>query len=346
MHCPDKSDEVECNIVNIEDSYMKNIPPSPTVQDDKLRVFIAVNLFAILGISEVGNSISLQFEVELTWNDQRLTMTNLKRDKFCNTLNPEIIKQIWIPELVFYNTKDKLETLADEQAQVIITRNGSFEISSKSDLQNTCIFKGSENPITVSRTYAIEFICEFDMGVYPFDTQKCSIILILKGNSVKFVQMMLDEVAYTGPENVDQYFVKYTKITNYEVPSNTPAVKVDIVFGRRILVPMFNTYLPTFLICLVAFSTNYFKSFFFEALVTVNLTSLLVLTTIFIGISNSLPKTSYIKMIDIWLIFNLFIPFCEVILHTFIDSLRSDYGLTITGPSEKKDGSSTEVRVD
>ena len=43
----------------------------------------------------------------------------------------------------------------------------------------------------------------------------------------------------------------------------------------------------------------------FEAIVTVNVTLLLVLTTLFIGISNSLPKTAYIKVIDIWLITNL-----------------------------------------
>ena len=37
----------------------------------------------------------------------------------------------------------------------------------------------------------------------------------------------------------------------------------------------------------------------------------------FINISSSLPVTSYIKMIDLWLIFNLILPFCEVLLHTY-----------------------------
>ena len=32
----------------------------------------------------------------------------------------------------------------------------------------------------------------------------------------------------------------------------------------------------------------------------------------FISVSDSLPMTSYVKMIDIWLIFNLIIPFVEV----------------------------------
>ena len=64
-----------------------------------------------------------------------------------------------------------------------------------------------------------------------------------------------------------------------------------------------------------------------------------VLATMFISVSQALPKTSYIKMVDVWLIFNLMIPFFEVnsqhsftftiyffkvILHTAIDSFRND----------------------
>ena len=56
---------------------------------------------------------------------------------------------------------------------------------------------------------------------------------------------------------------------------------------------------------------------------TVNLTSLLVLVTLFISVSDSLPRTSYVKLIDIWLIFNLLVPFIDILLHTIIDALRT-----------------------
>ena len=63
---------------------------------------------------------------------------------------------------------------------------------------------------------------------------------------------------------------------------------------------------------------------------------MLVLATMFIGgsadiafkkitiapVSSTLPTTSYLKMVEIWLIFNLFIPFGEVLLHTYMDTLR------------------------
>ena len=35
----------------------------------------------------------------------------------------------------------------------------------------------------------------------------------------------------------------------------------------------------------------------------------------YVGVSQSLPKTNGIKMIDYWLIFNLLVPFIEVIIH-------------------------------
>ena len=40
----------------------------------------------------------------------------------------------------------------------------------------------------------------------------------------------------------------------------------------------------------------------------------------FISVSNALPKTSYVKMIDLWLLFNLTIPFAEVCLHILFES--------------------------
>ena len=63
----------------------------------------------------------------------------------------------------------------------------------------------------------------------------------------------------------------------------------------------------------------------FEAKVTVNVTTLLVLTTLFISISDALPRTSYVKAVDIWLITNLMIPFFEIILQSLMNIWYNDY---------------------
>ena len=59
---------------------------------------------------------------------------------------------------------------------------------------------------------------------------------------------------------------------------------------------------------------------------------MLVLTTMFINVSNNLPKTSYVKMIDVWLIFNLLLPFIEVLVHTYMDTLRSKFSCFFLNP--------------
>ena len=66
------------------------------------------------------------------------------------------------------------------------------------------------------------------------------------------------------------------------------------------------------------------KKFFFEAQVSVNLTVMLVLTTMFSTINSQLPKTSYIKMSDVWFLFNLMLPFFEVLILVWKDTLRTE----------------------
>ena len=73
----------------------------------------------------------------------------------------------------------------------------------------------------------------------------------------------------------------------------------------------------------IFYPTNLQKSDF-EAIATVNVTTLLVLATLFISVSNALPRTSYVKLIDIWLIFNLVIPFVEIILQTSLCLLEEE----------------------
>ena len=44
-------------------------------------------------------------------------------------------------------------------------------------------------------------------------------------------------------------------------------------------------------------------------------------------VNDGLPDTSYLKMIDIWLFFNLLVPFILIIIHTYIETLRSSLSL-------------------
>merc|ERR1711899_661329 len=84
------------------------------------------------------------------------------------------------------------------------------------------------------------------------------------------------------------------------------------------------TFFPSILLTLITFATTLFKGIYFEASLSVNLTTMLVMTTIFISKMEGLPPTSDIKMIDIWLILCQLVPFAQVVLLTAIEYLRDD----------------------
>ena len=144
-------------------------------------------------------------------------------------------------------------------------------------------------------------------------------------------------------ENKDMTLFLITKWSLEERNPNNPVdgVRMRVVLKRKITNELMTTYLPSLLLILITFATTFFKPFFFEAALSVNLTTMLVMTTIFIGVMQMLPSTAYVKMIDVWLIFGQLIPFAEVILLTIMEFYREGDG---SGEVPLSD-SSTEPKI-
>ena len=73
----------------------------------------------------------------------------------------------------------------------------------------------------------------------------------------------------SGRLELMQYTVK-----EWVLEESSTGVVVTLVLGRKILNELLTTYLPTTLFIIIVHTTNYYKDFFFEAVVTVNLTGL------------------------------------------------------------------------
>ena len=119
----------------------------------------------------------------------------------------------------------------------------------------------------------------------------------------------------------------------------------EFIFSRRLLSHILTIFLPTISLCLVSFCTSQFRVWLqyicflsgyqliykfiiqpshFNTALTMNVTTLLVLTTLFISTSNSLPTTSYVKMIDIWFIVTFMMPFLEITVQTLLSIMSND----------------------
>ena len=155
------------------------------------------------------------------------------------------------------------------------------------------------------------------MSYYPFDTQACTAEIEI-ANGGQFIELFTDKMNYTGASDVMEYVV--TETIYYK---KNDQVIFKITLGRRLLSVILTTMIPTIIIIIVALSTNYYNyEQHFKTIIPVNLTSLLLMVTMFIGVKAKLPQTSSLKFIDLWLVFTLIILFINVILHGYLDYLR------------------------
>ena len=147
------------------------------------------------------------------------------------------------------------------------------------------------------------------------------------GTQGTYVNLVRDQLKWLGKKEMSSYFLRGIEYTQEKVEEGNmfnmgSYVTCKITLGRRLLSVMTTVYLPTLLLNIIGHITHYFKPFFFESALAVNLTVMLVLTSMFISVVESLPKTSYMKMVEVWLIFNLLLPFTDVLLHTYTDHVR------------------------
>ena len=86
--CEDRSDEKGCQLIVLNEGYNKDVAPFsyvPPCTDARIlpaQVNVSIELFSVMSIDEVDNSIDLKFEIKLEWFDHRLTYKTSKRIEF------------------------------------------------------------------------------------------------------------------------------------------------------------------------------------------------------------------------------------------------------------------------
>ena len=114
--------------------------------------------------------------------------------------------------------------------------------------------------------------------------------------------------------------VNLSIITGVEEETNRSYTAVQVAFRRRMEYHVTSTFLQTQLLIIVGFFSFYFRIDNFTDRIMVTLTVTLVMATIMSGIQGSLPKTSYYKLIDYWLLYCLLTLIITFLFHTLIGS--------------------------
>ena len=114
---------------------------------------------------------------------------------------------------------------------------------------------------------------------YPFDKQYCNIEIALFQDLWDFVKVEDGNFSYSGPKDLRDYTIRKASMSRV----NDARLQVEFTIDRRLISLILTTFLPTIILNTIGHMSNYFNEHSFDAYMSLNVTVMLALTTMFVG---------------------------------------------------------------
>ena len=161
--CDDGSDEKECRMLRLEDSYEKSLPPlKPEDAEEPNDIHAMVEIVNIDFVDTVNMVVGLTIDIVLKWNDYKIDFENIKdrqEEEMARKLIPETDRSsIWLP----------MSKLIHDNAILGETRNEDFfnlEVEVKdnakqmdlSEPRETLIYSGKDSLLAMKQRVKLKY---------------------------------------------------------------------------------------------------------------------------------------------------------------------------------------------
>ncbi|CAG7832574.1 unnamed protein product [Allacma fusca] len=286
---------------------------SPNQNDEAIRVEVSLIIFNIRDINEQNQDFNLEINFRMYWEDKRLNNTVPPEGSNFVVLNPKLLPKIWTPDITIDNVKSLSQPVL---------------VSNPSSLR---IYRGSI--VRYSARLTVKMACNMDFQYYPADTQRCKICL----RSFDFNVKNLELTWHTETEAVriakdfvvlSSYDVKVAGIDNYpEAVGRKRAlswvVTFDMLFKRNLNYHMLQTFFPSIIFVVISWLSFLVPVATVSARMTLCMSTLLTLTTMFAVVRQNTPNESYAKALDVWMLACMFFVFITLVEYAFLLKLNS-----------------------
>ena len=316
VDCPDNSDEDDCELVKLPSLYRTANPPQP--EENVLPILIQVEIINIDLIDTVNMIVVLTIKVKMKWFDERLEFSNPMINQ-SNSVPDKIVGKIWKP----------LDNLIHENAIIgEIKRDENLKLEVKATTPEMMdvtlgredrLFNGSKNLLQATQRMKISYNCIFDVRNFPYDEKRCKFRMKINHRMYTKLQFRLDgPVLYNGSEYISQFTIEEPS-QNISTTKEAAIYTFTIPMIRNNRNQVLTIFVPTIVLWLFGYSTLFIDVDNSSDRFIGAGTSLLVILTLINAISNELPKTSYVKNMDIWFVWHLTTIFVIIAYHIFLD---------------------------
>nr|WMV64441.1 GABA-gated anion channel LCCH3 subunit [Pardosa pseudoannulata] len=249
-----------------------------------LYVGMDLHIASFDAISEVNMDYTITLYLNQYWIDERLAFSN---ESYEITLSGDFAAKIWVPDTFFANDKNSfLHDVTEKNKMVRLSSDGTIKYGMR---------------------FTTTLACMMDLHYYPLDSQNCTVEIESYGYTVQDVQMYWMKEAVTGIEKAElpQFSILgFDTFLRLEELASGSYQRLSLVFElkRNIGYFIFQTYLPCILIVMLSWVSFWINHEATSARVALGITTVLTMTTISTGVRSSLPRISYVKAIDIYLV--------------------------------------------
>ena len=190
-----------------------------------------------------------------------------------NTLLPGESEAIWYPRSVNYNIRrenDVMRTDVRNRLEVIPGKEFKYVAA-----DNMHIFDGSENALSLTKEFSVDWKCEYMFHWYPFDTQVCRMEIASGSDRTEFDPTKLQ---HNPNISLDRYTLSRIRMCK-SVIINLKAIVVEVTLGRPIVNNLLTVFIPTVLLLVISLTARFFVDNYIDMVVQVNVTIMLALAT-------------------------------------------------------------------
>ncbi|KAK2725911.1 gamma-aminobutyric acid receptor subunit beta-like isoform X1 [Artemia franciscana] len=249
---------------------------------------LLVGMDVIIGtfdsISEANMDYTLTMYLNQYWRDERLAFG---KETDVLALPGDFSEKIWVPDTFLANDKKSyIHDITERNKMIRLHGNGLIEYGMR---------------------FTTTLACLMDLHYYPLDVQNCTVEIESYGYTVGDVVMFWRDTPVFGVEEAElpQFtIVGYNANDRKERLATGEYQRLSLSFKleRNIGYFVFQTYLPSILIVMLSWVSFWINHEATSARVALGITTVLTMTTISTGVRSALPRISYVKAIDIYLV--------------------------------------------
>ncbi|XP_065067066.1 gamma-aminobutyric acid receptor subunit beta-2-like isoform X2 [Rhopilema esculentum] len=283
----------------------------PFYGEKPVEVIIDCHVLSFGDINEVEMEYTLDVYFLQIWFDPRFNVSDKRYENATVELIGPQLQDLWLPDTIFVNSKrSKFHAITiDNRFLTIYLSDGMIAYHSR-----------------ITMTAA----CRMDLRRYPFDTQQCKLAIESYGHDQ-------NQVKYTWRQDqgcrheCNKVYIYDKDMANFEIleakktkeatvyhAENFSKATASFVFRRRRQYFIFRIYIPSILIVMVSWSTFWISQDAVPARAGICITTILTLITMLGVVNTNMPKVSYIKAIDLYLLVSFIFVFSSLVEYIIV----------------------------